>query len=492
MQLRFKVIAFFILLSLIIIAAYQSYWLINFHREQYQKFRVSVYNAMNFADLNELGMRVSDVQLASIMRHKYTQREEHDDKVLYTLQQGNSELKMEVDTDEKDPFSPSPDSVEVKPPEVIVRIVNDGKKSHMWNDFTVMHYFFQQGFHREIDPILPIHFARYDSLLRSELIRQGIHSPYIIQHIDCFHERVLDTLPTDASISDSARYEAFPLSISETDDFEYRLYLPQPRLYVLKGMSGLVAVSFLMIVLLIISYLYLLRVILRQKTLDELKSDFTNNMTHELKTPVAVAYAATDALQHFGMGDDPVKRSEYLAVTKEQLDNLNNLVEQILTMSMEERRNLKLVPEEIVIRLLFSSIVHKFELHASKSVTFHTMVEPEYLTVSADKIHFRNILDNLVENAIKYSGEYVNITLSAIRHDKQIIISVKDDGIGIPANAISRLFDKFYRVPTGNIQDVRGYGLGLHYVKTIVDKHNWKITVSSTPGKGSTFNIIIP
>ncbi len=489
MQFRFRLIALVVLLSLIIVATYQAYWLVNFHREQYEKLRVSVYNAMNYADLNELGMRVSDFQLASFLRHQDTQREEHNDTIRYTLKRGNTELKMDVDAEEDGPFLPSPDSIELKPPEVIVRIANEGKKSHMWNDFTVMHYFFQQGFHRELDPILPINFARYDSLLQAELIRQGIRSEYIIQHIDCQQGRVLESLPADAAIADTARYEAFPLSISETDDYEYRLYLPHPQLYVLKGMSGLVAVSFLMIVLLIISYVYLLRIILRQKTLDELKSDFTNNMTHELKTPVAVAYAATDALLHFGMGDDPEKRSEYLAITKEQLDNLNSLVEQILTMSMEERRNLKLLPDTIALQPLFGSLTQKFGLHAPKPVTFHTVIEPEDLTVTADKIHFRNILDNLVENAIKYSGESVCITLSAIRRNGQTLLSVEDNGIGIPASSLPRLFDKFYRVPTGNVQDVRGYGLGLHYVKTIVDKQQWQITVASTPGKGSTFNI---
>ncbi len=443
MHFRFRLLALVVLLSLVIVAGYQAYWLVNFHREQYEKLKVSVYNAMNFADLNELGMRVTEIQTTA------------------------------------------------KKPEVNVRIVNDGERSHMWNDFSVMHYFLQQGFHREFDPVQPINFARYDSLLRAELIRQDVHSDYIIQHIDCIHEHILESLPADAIVTDTTRYEVFPLSISETDDFEYRLYLPQPSLYVLKEMSGLVTVSFGMIVLLIISYLYLLRIILRQKTLDELKSDFTNNMTHELKTPVSVAYAATDAMLHFGVGDDPVRRNEYLAITKEQLDNLSSLVEQILTMSMEERRNLKLLPVEIPIAPLFASIVHKFELHAPKPVTFHTVVDPETLVVEADKIHFRNILDNLVENAIKYSGDSVRITLSATCRDGQTVISVGDDGIGIPAAALPRLFDKFYRVPTGNIQNVRGYGLGLHYVKTIIDKHSWQITVNSTPGKGSTFNIIM-
>jgi signal transduction histidine kinase len=246
-----------------------------------------------------------------------------------------------------------------------------------------------------------------------------------------------------------------------------------------------------MIALLIVSYIYLLKIILRQKTIDEIKSDFINNMTHELKTPIAITYAAVDSLQNFGMADDPKKRDEYLTISREQLMYLNSLVEQILTMSVEERKNLKLSTENISLTEEFENQKNKFYLNNTKPVFIDIDVNPEYLIIVADRLHFGNIISNLIENAIKYSDKSVHIKLSAYRKDNKTIISVTDNGIGIPGNALDKIFDKFYRVSTGNIHNVKGYGLGLFYVKTIVEKHCWEISVESEEGKGTCFKITI-
>jgi len=273
-------------------------------------------------------------------------------------------------------------------------------------------------------------------------------------------------------------------------DLSYYLYMKNPKWYIFKDMWGLVTVSVLMVILLIITYVYLIKIILRQKTIDEIKGDFVNNMTHELKTPISVTYAAVDALQNFGLGEDPVKRNEYLNISREQLMYLNRLVEQILTMSVEERKNLRLTLENINIADEFESQKNKFLLNASKPISFVIDVEPDNLSVNADKLHFTNIIGNLIENAVKYSKDSVEIKLSAYQSGDKTIISVSDNGIGIPNGSLDKIFDKFYRVSTGNVHDVKGYGLGLSYVKTIVEKLGWKIKVESSLGKGTCFKII--
>jgi signal transduction histidine kinase len=347
----------------------------------------------------------------------------------------------------------------------------------------------KRGFLSAMESIQPLDLVRFDSILTADLSAQGLNMPHIIQCRVTETDSLVTQIPhISFDIKNSAEY-----AIESINDgmHSYILYMDNPKWYIFKDMWGLVTVSVLMVILLIVTYVYLIKIILRQKTIDEIKGDFINNMTHELKTPISVTYAAVDALQNFGMGDDPEKRDKYLTISREQLMYLNRLVEQILTMSVEERKNLKLVFEDIELDRVFENQKNKFLLNTSKPVAFTIDVEPTGLNVEADKLHFENVISNLIENAIKYSKESVNIKLSAYQAGSKTIISITDNGIGIPNSSLDKIFDKFYRVSTGNIHDVKGYGLGLSYVKTIVDKHGWEIKVESAEGKGTCFKIII-
>jgi signal transduction histidine kinase len=227
-----------------------------------------------------------------------------------------------------------------------------------------------------------------------------------------------------------------------------------------------------------------------------MKSDFTNNITHELKTPIAVAYAATDALLNFHQVNDAVKRERYLRICQEQLQRLSGLVEQILSMSMERRKTFRLNVEELPLKELLLPLVEQHKLKADKSVHISLDIEPDGLTVRADRTHLTNIISNLLDNAIKYSDGQAEITVCCRRYtgqdgDTHTEIRVSDHGIGIAHDRLPHIFDKFYRVPTGNLHEVKGYGLGLFYVKTLVEKHNGTVEVKSEPGKGSEFTVRI-
>ena len=261
---------------------------------------------------------------------------------------------------------------------------------------------------------------------------------------------------------------------------------------VLRQMSGILATSFVILIILSFSFWFLIRTILRQKTLEEMKSDFTNNITHELKTPLAVAYAANDALLNFNLAEDKKQREKYLGICQEQLQRLGGLVEQILSMSMEHRKTFRLHPENFHLYHLFPTLIEQHKLKAGKPVEITLDIEPEDLTITADRTHFSNILSNLIDNAIKYSPKKAEIAIHCRKTETgQVEISVSDHGTGIPADKQPLVFDKFYRVPTGNVHNTKGYGLGLFYVKTMVEKHNGNVTVKSEPGKGSTFTIRI-
>lgn len=223
-----------------------------------------------------------------------------------------------------------------------------------------------------------------------------------------------------------------------------------------------------------------------------MKADFTNNMTHELKTPIAVAFAATDALLNFPHKNTPERITKYLEICREQLERLGRLVEQILTMSMEQRHSLPLNKENLSLKEVIEHLVLQYKLTSSKTIISSTEVIPEDLSLYADRIHLNNMIGNLIDNAVKYSGDPLILTIRAWRREDLCFIQVKDNGMGIAPEKQKYLFDKFYRVPNNNLHDIKGYGLGLYYVKSMAEKHLGTVSVESTPGKGSVFTIKIP
>lgn len=232
------------------------------------------------------------------------------------------------------------------------------------------------------------------------------------------------------------------------------------------------------------AFWYLLHVINRQRTIEEMKDDFTNNMTHELKTPIAIAYAANDSLLQFPDPADEARTRKYLKASLEQLSKLTGLVENILAMSMERRKNLSMAKEKIQLKPFLEGIIEQQKIKIRKNCTFSLTCD-EGTHVSADPSHLSNIIYNLIDNSVKYSEDNVVIEITA--DDNSIVVS--DNGIGIAKKYLPEIFNKFYRVPSGNRQNQRGYGIGLFYVKSIVEKHGWNISVSSEVGKGTKFVI---
>ena len=253
---------------------------------------------------------------------------------------------------------------------------------------------------------------------------------------------------------------------------------------VLHEMSGVIAVNAAIAIVLGCAFWYLLHVINRQRTIEEMKDDFTNNMTHELKTPIAIAYAANDSLLQFPDPADQARTRKYLKASLEQLSKLTGLVENILAMSMERRKNLSMAKEKIQLKPFLEGIIEQHKIKIRKKCTFSLTCDGG-AHVSADPTHLSNIIYNLIDNSVKYSEDDVVIEITA--DDNSIVLS--DNGIGIAKKYLPEIFNKFYRVPSGNRQNQRGYGIGLFYVKSIVEKHGWNISVSSEVGKGTKFII---
>lgn len=259
-----------------------------------------------------------------------------------------------------------------------------------------------------------------------------------------------------------------------------------PTFYLLGRMGWLLGSSAFLLLLTTGCFLFMLATILRQKKLSEVKNDFINNMTHELKTPIATVTAAIEALQNFGALNDPKKTQTYLAISQNNLQRLSDLVEKVLNLAIEEKRDLVLQPEPVKLADLATDLVVNHQLRAPKPIHV-TLAIPADTTISVDRVHFSNALNNLIDNAINYSYDQVDISLTYQQQASGWQLTVADNGIGIPKAYQSAIFDRFFRVPTGDLHPVKGFGLGLAYVQQVIERHGGRIRVQSEPGKGSEF-----
>jgi hypothetical protein len=339
-----------------------------------------------------------------------------------------------------------------------------------------------QQMHANMDPFVDFNLAIMDSILTERLADRRIYPEFVAVEVTNSNGDVIRA--NSHTPADASGYDVFSVCFNPDADMIYRAYMTPLTRHIFSEMAGVVVTVFLLIVIFSLAFHYLIHTVSRLRTIEEMKDDFVSNMTHELKTPIAIAYSANDALLNHDTANDPAKKETYLKIANKQLKRLSELVESILSMSMERRKTVKLKLETIQLQTFIEDICAAQRMRGDKEIAINVAVKPD-VAIEADKTHLSNILNNLIDNAIKYSGERVAITVSCDEKG----ISVSDNGLGIPAKSLPYLFNKFYRVPHGNCQDVRGYGIGLYYVKSIIKRMGWSITVKSKEGKGSVFTI---
>ena len=311
-----------------------------------------------------------------------------------------------------------------------------------------------------------------DSIFKEELARH-----------DMFPS-VATILPTDADLPDKDHLWTVQYSYSPRNKHDFDIYISPMTGEVLSRMWGIIIPFVLVILLFVFLSAYLGRTIRNLRTLEQMKDDFTHNMTHELKTPVAVAYSAADSMLRYYDQSDEKRNKQFLKIIMQRLSFLSGLIENILSMSMERFKTIELNKESVVVRSIAEDVTGMIKLKAKKAIEFDVEI-PDDMTVMADPLHLGNVLSNLIDNSVKYSGDSVKINI--IGKDNLLIIS--DNGIGIGSEHLPYIFDKFYRVPSGDRYEAGGYGLGLFYVKQIVELHGWSISVTSKPGTGTGFTI---
>ena len=336
-------------------------------------------------------------------------------------------------------------------------------------------------FHAIMDKYIPYDMAVMDSVLRNQLAHRFIYPDFLCVEVVNSKDSVVCDNP---NFKGESGLDTFTININPNEGIYYKAYMTPLTRHILSQMLGVIITVFLLMTAFTLAFWYLFHTVSKMRTIEEMKDDFVSNMTHELKTPIAIAYSANDALLNYDTDNDPQKKVTYLNIANRQLKRLGELVENILAMSMERRKTMKLKTETILLRPFVEEIAAAQRTRVEKEIVINVNID-EDASVEADKTHLGNVLNNLIDNAIKYSGDSVIITIS----NGNGTISVKDNGIGIPAKSIPFLFNKFYRVPHGNRQDVRGYGIGLYYVRSILEKMGWVIEVRSKEGEGSVFTI---
>ena len=337
------------------------------------------------------------------------------------------------------------------------------------------------GAHQTIDPIYPLRINDVDSLFKLSLEKKGI-TPKITSVISISEKG--DVIESYSVPVNKSRLDSVSLYYNLLTGDRYVAYYTSPLSYIMGQMSGILISNIALIIVFTLAFRYLYKTVSQLRSIEEMKDDFVNNMTHELKTPIAIAYSANDALLNHNADKDFTKREKYLIIANRQLKRLGELVENILAMSMERRKTLVLEYKSIELKPFINELITAQLMRKEKEINIISDIS-DGVVINADKTHFANIMNNLIENAIKYSGDKVTIKITG----NEKIISVTDNGIGIPEKSVPYIFDKFYRVPHGNRHDIRGYGIGLYYVKSILEKMGWSISVKTKEGEGSVFII---
>ncbi|MCB9360439.1 MAG: hypothetical protein H6587_07640 [Flavobacteriales bacterium] len=332
-----------------------------------------------------------------------------------------------------------------------------------------------------------------DSLLKLELIHRDIKADFQYGVFDYDGNGLLvDSLSNINKIRQSNYYaQLFPSDILETPHF-LSIYFPNQKGYLLKTMWLMLLTSVLLLIIIVLAFTYTIQTIFKQKKLSEIKNDFISNMTHELKTPISTISLACEALSDKDVCANPSTNANYVNMISQENKRLGLLVESVLKSAMWDKE-LKLKKDTFNIHDIINQVTLNISIQVeNKSGKISKNLAAKESEITADKVHITNLIYNLLDNANKYTPTTPDIIISTENYKRGILISVSDNGIGIKKENMNKIFEKFYRVPTGNVHNVKGFGLGLNYVKALVEKHGGEIQVVSEFGVGTTFKVYLP
>jgi len=334
--------------------------------------------------------------------------------------------------------------------------------------------------------------SNLDTLLRNALFSRGIDLPFYYQVVQEAGDSVNVISSTKAAPPELKT--AFKVNLFPNDFFRKNMYLllsfPSKNSYIFKSLTLLITGSVVFTLIILTTFWFTIFYMLKQKKMSQIKTDFINNMTHEFKTPIATIGLAADALSSpkvFGQ-TDPTKY--YLGIIRQENKRMNSQVEKVLQMALIERGNIHIEPQPMNAHEAIEHTIDVLQLSAQqKNGRIISVLRASCDQLLADEVHFTNLVNNLLDNAIKYTEKPPEIVVETYNQQNSLIIRVADNGVGMTKEVQQHIFDQFYRRPSGNIHNVKGFGLGLSYVKAIMTAHSGTIHVHSEPGNGSIFTL---
>ncbi|PWT96019.1 MAG: hypothetical protein C5B52_16520 [Bacteroidetes bacterium] len=469
MTRKFKAPVALMIAAMLLIVAFQGYWLSLNYRDEKRNlhfrtniiFRETVFH-LQASKLNlDTSLHIKFKTTNDIARFTDVVRERVTDSAAQPEDPGEAKS---IITYERDDRAGTPDSLKDK------RKRLDGK----FFDFIV-----------SIDSLQDS--IRINELVvgfQQNLMKEKINAPFTITR---------KIASTPRMIEDGPRPEWNKITIGFRNPITYELAIEDAWPYLLRQIFPQIIFSIFLIGLTILAFLVLYRNLIAQRKLTEIKNEFISNITHELKTPIATVSVAIEAMKNFNALQNPERTEEYLDIAGNELSRLSLLVDKVLKLSMFEMKQTELKFEWFDMRTLVEEVVNSMRLQIDKyNAGIHLHIPMKELMVQGDRLHLTSVIYNLLDNALKYGSGNPRIDIYIDRDDSNLILKVKDNGIGIPAEYKSRIFEKFFRVPTGNKHNVKGYGLGLSYTAHIVRQHSGEIEVAGEAGEGTEFTIKIP
>ncbi len=338
-----------------------------------------------------------------------------------------------------------------------------------------------------------LNFVTLDSLIGVEMENKGINIDYEFGIFSTLHKELVyeKTGTYTEELTASGQYfQLFPSDFFSVPNYLV-VYFPNRKAFVMKQMQQTLLISFVLIALIITVFSYVLVSFVRQKKLSEERNDFINNMTHEFKTPIATISLACEAMKDSQANQDSTLRETYIDIIKKENIRLSAMAEKILQTAIIDHGQLKIKKDIVNVKEVVNHVIENMTLQLEqKEGKIHTFFLASNHSIAADRVHFTNIIFNLLDNAIKFTRNKPEIIVKTFNERNNIVIEIVDNGIGIHKSEQKRIFEKLYRVSSGNVHDVKGFGLGLSYVKAIVEMHKGKVSLESEQSKGSTFRLI--
>lgn len=365
----------------------------------------------------------------------------------------------------------------------VVDKMSEGKSSFTENPVQIIaNDYYVVNINNEFHPAVLEHY------LKTEFTRFQINTDYVYALYNCHSDQMIyGKYMTSHQEEPSEKVIQFPKHKNLTYYFSIRF--PDKTTYLISSLRFWYLLTFALIIILLV-YVYSIYTIIQQKKFSELQRDFINNMTHEFKTPLSSILLASEALNKQEVVQENPKLKTYTSIIINQSYKLNNHIEKILNIAKNDASGLSLKPQKIILKPFIEEIAETIK-QKNGNISIQINIDND-ISILADEFHFTNIVYNLLDNSIKYCETKPEILISSVKDSKGLYLKFKDNGMGIPAKNINHIFDKFYRVPANNSDEINGFGLGLFYVKKIVQQHNWKISVENNADKGITIALFFP